>query len=73
MNIKGLFMPVGLVNGLFGINKVPVISNIIFGQKNGGLFASKFEATKNGNEKINIKINKFSMILPGFLRNIFTD
>lgn len=73
IDINGLFVPLGIINGLFGMNKLPLISDIIFGQKNAGLFASKFEITKNKDEKMNIKINKFSTILPGFLRNILTD
>ena len=55
------------------MNKLPLISDIIFGQKNAGLFASKFEITKNKDEKMNIKINKFSTILPGFLRNLLIN
>lgn len=70
VDIEGLFVPAGIINGLFGINKIPLISDIIFGQKNGGLFAAKFEITKKKNEKLNIDINKFSTILPGSLRNL---
>lgn len=72
MKIEGLLVPLGFINGLFGVNKLPVIGDLIFGQKDAGLFASRFSITKkNANDKINIDINKFSMILPGFLRNIF--
>ena len=73
IDINGLFVPLGIINGLFGMNKLPLISDIIFGQKNAGLFASKFEVIKNKGEEMNIKINKFSTILPGFLRNLLTD
>ena len=73
VDINGLFVPLGIINGLFGMNKLPLISDIIFGQKNAGLFASKFEITKNKDEKMNIKINKFSTILPGFLRNLLIN
>ncbi len=73
MDMKGLFVPLGFINGLFGINKLPVIGELIFGQKDAGLFASKFTITKKNNDsKMNIDIDKFSMILPGFLRNIFS-
>lgn len=70
--IKGLLMPLGAINGLFGANKLPVISNIIFGQKNAGLFASRFEISKaNKNSKLEFKTDKFSMMMPGIIRNIF--
>ncbi len=72
IKINGLLMPLGTINGLFGANRLPVISDIVFGQKDAGLFASKFEITKkNNNAKLNFKVDKFSMIMPGFLRNIF--
>lgn len=72
MNIKGLLMPLGTINGLFGANRLPVISNLIFGQKNAGLFASMFEISKaDKNSKLEFKTDKFSMIMPGFIRNIF--
>ena len=66
-------IPVGTINGLFGINKLPVISTIIFGQKNSGLFASKFEVIKKDKyAPVEFHIDKFSMLMPGFLRNIFS-
>lgn len=72
IKINGLLMPLGMINGLFGANKLPIIADLVFGQKDAGLFASKFEVTKkNKNSKLDFKIDKFSMIMPGFLRNIF--
>ncbi len=72
MKIEGLLVPLGFINGLFGVNKLPVIGDLIFGQKDAGLFASRFSVTKkDADAKMSIDINKFSMILPGFLRNIF--
>lgn len=70
IDIEGLFVPAGIINGLFGINKIPLISNVIFGQKNGGLFAVKFEIIKNKDEELKININKLSTIFPGSLRNL---
>jgi len=71
LHLKGLLVPFKFINGLFGISKIPFISSLIFGQKNSGLFASKFEIRrKDTNSKYDVKINKFSMILPGFLRNM---
>lgn len=73
MNIEGLLVPLGMINGLFGVNKLPFISDILFGQKDGGLFASKFTITKaNADDKMKIDIDKFSILLPGFIRNIFS-
>lgn len=73
LQVKGLLIPVGTINGLFGINKLPVISTIIFGQKNSGLFASKFEVIKKDKyAPVEFHIDKFSMLMPGFLRNIFS-
>ena len=72
IKIEGLLVPLGFINGLFGVNKLPVIGDLVFGQKDAGLFASRFSVVKDGaDSKIDININKFSMILPGFLRNIF--
>ena len=73
IEMNGLLVPLDLINGLFGVNKLPVIGELIFGQKDAGLFASRFSITKkDNNSKMDININKFSMILPGFLRNIFS-
>lgn len=73
IEMNGLLVPLGFINGLFGINKLPVIGELIFGQKDAGLFASRFTVRKKNNDsKMDININKFSMVLPGFLRNIFT-
>ncbi|HSQ98033.1 MAG TPA: AsmA-like C-terminal region-containing protein [Rickettsiales bacterium] len=72
IKINGLLMPLGTINGLFGINKLPIIADLVFGQKDAGLFASKFEVVKKDkNSQLDVKIDKFSMIMPGFLRNIF--
>ncbi|MDD2840420.1 MAG: DUF3971 domain-containing protein [Rickettsiales bacterium] len=72
IKIKGLLMPMSWINGLFGANKLPIISELVFGQKNAGLFASKFEVIKKDKDsKLNFKIDKFSTIMPGFIRNIF--
>ena len=72
IKLSGLLVPFSLVNSLFGISKIPLIGDILFGKQNSGLFASNFLIYKKNTKKdMDIKISKTSMFMPGAIRKLF--
>jgi len=51
---KGMIIPAFIINNLFGVDKIPVIGNLIggilTGGEGGGLFGIKYEYVKNSNQ-----------------------
>lgn len=72
VDIKGLIIPAYALNSLFGIGEVPLIGNLIVGEKGGGLFAPIYHfKKKNFDDKGEFTISKVSAVTPGIARNVF--
>ena len=75
IKLRGLIVPGYSLNTLFGLGGLPVIGQIIspiIGEEGGGIFAIKYEYSKDKNQKEgDFKINPASAITPGAIRNIF--
>lgn len=74
--IKGMIIPGFIINNLFGMEKIPVIGNVITGLltggEGGGLFGIRYEYTKEESEKKpTFKTNKVSAFIPTTIRNLF--
>lgn len=71
IDLKGVIVPAGTINRLFFINKIPLINTILLGEKNGGLFGITYSFLKeNYNSDYDFNINKTSVFMPGFLREL---
>ena len=75
IKLRGLIVPGYSLNTLFGLGNLPVIGQIIspiIGEEGGGIFAVRYEYSKNKDQKEgDFKINPASAIAPGAIRNIF--
>ena len=70
--VKGLIVPGYALNKLFGIGQIPVLGRIIVGEEGGGIFAVRYDYTKNSDEKKgDFSINPASAVIPGGIRNVF--
>ena len=70
--IEGVIIPAYLVNNLFGIGSIPIISDILVGDKGGGVFVVEYVYKKNSKYPDgDLKIKPISTIAPGSTRKIF--
>jgi hypothetical protein len=69
--LKGLIVPGYALNKIFGIGKIPILGKLIVGEEGGGIFAVRYDYTKEKNSEGNFSINPISAIIPGGIRNIF--
>ncbi len=66
--IDGTIVPLYLLNSMFG--KIPVLGQVLVGERGGGLFAAKFSMTGDL-ARPQISVNPISFLTPGPLRRIF--
>lgn len=72
IDIEGLIIPGGNINRLFILDKIPVINEVLFSGKNGGVFAMKYSFNKvDYANPYKLNVNFTSILTPGFTRNIF--
>jgi hypothetical protein len=74
--IKGMIIPAFIINNLFGVDKIPVIGNLIggilTGGEGGGLFGIKYEYIKNSNQNYPIFTTyKVSAFIPTTINTLF--
>jgi len=71
-NLSGLLIPVESLNDILGLSNLPIVGKIVFGQKDGALFAPKYTYVKNKNDKKGkFEIQAISAITPGPIRGLF--
>jgi len=67
-DIRGTIVPLYLLNSMVG--KIPLLGDVIVGEKGSGLFAARY--TVRGDLKNpNFVVNPFSMLTPGPFRRLF--
>jgi len=67
-DLRGTIVPLYMLNSIIG--KIPLLGDVIVGEKNSGLFAARF--TVSGDLKNpNFTVNPLSMLTPGPFRRIF--
>ena len=72
MDFSGVVIPADKLNTLFGLNKIPLINNLLFGGKNGGLFTIGYEFSKeNSDSDYNFKLLPVSASGINSLKNAF--
>ena len=72
IDLNGVIIPADKLNTLFGLNKIPLINNLLFGGKNGGLFTIGYEFTKeNYASDYNFKLVPVSASGINSLKNAF--
>ena len=69
LKFSGLLIPGYILNSLFGITRLPIISTLI-GDKGGGIFAIQYTYSKSPNSKSQLDVLKSSIIIPGVIRNL---
>lgn len=69
-NISGAVTPAYSVNSVFG--NVPYIGKLLTGKEGEGIIATRY-SVKGKYADPDVGVNPFSMITPGFLRNIWGD
>lgn len=68
MEMNGTIVPIYLLNSLLG--KIPVLGDLITGEKGGGLFAATYTMTGSLADPVTT-LNPLAVVAPGFLRNLF--
>ncbi|KAF0138358.1 MAG: hypothetical protein FD153_1371 [Rhodospirillaceae bacterium] len=68
LDVDGTIVPIYLVNSLVG--NLPLLGDLITGEKGGGLFAATYTMTGSFSNP-EMTVNPLAVILPGFLRNLF--
>jgi hypothetical protein len=75
INIKGMIIPGYIVNSLFGIGKIPILSSALkglFGSEGGGIFGVSYRYVKNtANPNGSLITNKISAFVPSGIQNLF--
>lgn len=75
INIKGMIIPGYIVNSLFGIGKIPILSSALkglFGSEGGGIFGVSYRYVKNtANPNGNLITSKISAFVPSGIQNLF--
>jgi hypothetical protein len=70
IKFSGLMVPLEKINTMFGLDKVPIIGNFLFGGKGGGLMAIGYRFTKDSSDSdYNFKIIPSTLINPISLKN----
>lgn len=68
VDLKGTIIPAYAVNGLIG--QVPLIGDIITGEKGGGLVGLSY-SVKGSADNPNVEFYPSTLFAPGFLKNLF--
>lgn len=68
INLKGAIVPAQAVNKILG--QIPVVGTLLTGGKNEGIIATKYKI-KGSYADAKVTVNPFTILTPGFLRNIF--
>lgn len=72
LDFSGLIAPLGKINTLFGVNKIPFINKLLFGNNNAGLFTIGYTLKKDGiNDNYNFNLIPISVMNPNSLKNLF--
>lgn len=67
IDLNGTMVPAYTINSLLG--KIPVIGNILSGEKGGGIFAASYKVS-GSIENPTMSVNPLSALAPGFLRKL---
>lgn len=70
LDLSGAVTPSYSVNSFLG--KVPILGGLFKGKEGEGLIATNY-SVKGKYPKVDVSVNPFSALTPGFLRNIWTD
>jgi hypothetical protein len=71
VEIDGLIIPFDTINTIFGMNKIPLINNLLFQNKDGGLITIAYKFKKASyEENSKFKIIPSSVASPNFMKNI---
>nr|WP_246423075.1 AsmA-like C-terminal domain-containing protein [Roseospira visakhapatnamensis] len=68
MDLEGVVVPAYLVNSLLG--RIPVVGNLLVGEKGGGVFAVDYSA-EGPMDDPRIAVNPLTLLTPGILREVF--
>ncbi|MDR2777739.1 MAG: hypothetical protein LBB24_03145, partial [Rickettsiales bacterium] len=70
IKFSGLMVPLEKINTMFGLNRIPLVGDLIFGSKGGGLMAIGYEFSRaNFNSDYNLRIIPSTIIDPFSLKN----
>ena len=69
IDIKGTLVPAYSVNSLFA--NVPVLGELLVGEKGGGLFAATYRMTGPMDDPV-VTVNPLAALAPGILRELFS-
>jgi hypothetical protein len=71
VEIEGLIIPFDNINTLFGMNKIPIVRNILFKNKDGALLTIGYEFKQNSyKDDYTFRVLPSSVANPNFLKNI---
>ncbi|KAA5604803.1 hypothetical protein F1188_14435 [Roseospira marina] len=70
LDLTGVVVPAYVVNALLG--KIPVVGDILVGEKGGGVFAVGYGATGTLDDP-DVSVNPLTVLTPGALRGVFGD
>ncbi len=71
-DFEGLIAPLGKLNTLFGVNKIPIINKILFGKDKAGLFTIGYNFKReNLNSDYEFNLIPISTMNSNSLRNLF--
>ncbi len=70
VDVKGTLVPAYAINSVLG--NIPLIGAIIQGGEGEGLFAATYAVSGNLSDP-KIKVNEWSALAPGFIRDLFTE
>nr|WP_246423805.1 AsmA-like C-terminal domain-containing protein [Roseospira goensis] len=68
LDLEGVVVPLYLVNALVG--NIPLVGDLLVGEKGGGVFAVAYRATGPIDDPA-VSVNPLSVLTPGFLRGLF--
>ncbi len=68
IDLHGAIVPAYAINKVLG--DIPIVGNIIIGNKNEGILATKYKIT-GAYEDAKISVNPLTILTPSFLRNVF--
>jgi hypothetical protein len=70
IKFSGLIVPLEKINTIFGMNKIPILGDMLFGNRGGGLMAIGYEFTKDSfGSSYDFRITPSSIINPFSLKN----
>ena len=68
VQLRGTLVPLYALNSVFG--KVPLLGDLLVGEKGSGLLAARF-TVRGSLDKPKYSVNPISLLAPGALRRIF--